>query len=158
MWLFPESGPKKGLSGNGFTKTVTSHLRSIVPNVQRHMAYFASCRAMSGLEFKPSCSLPACAAVCTQHAELRLLDLSNLVDLRASLRGKFCLFRRDVASQVKVYGCTLVLLELRWCTAWSICYCLREYVVVCVCTRARARVHVRVCVSLTCQHVDVARQ
>ena len=59
MFLFPESGPKKnfrvtaslkprprnpglkGLSGNGFTKTVTPHLRSIVPNVQRHMAYFA---------------------------------------------------------------------------------------------------------------------
>ena len=59
MLLFPESGPKKnfrvtaslkppprnpgpkGLSGNGFTKTVTPHLRSIVPNVQRHMAYFA---------------------------------------------------------------------------------------------------------------------
>ena len=41
MWLFPESGPKKGLSGDGFAKTVTSHLRSIVPNVQRHMAYFA---------------------------------------------------------------------------------------------------------------------
>jgi hypothetical protein len=40
--LFPESGPKKKLSGNGFTKTVTPHLRSIVPNVQRHMAYFAS--------------------------------------------------------------------------------------------------------------------
>jgi hypothetical protein len=29
--LFPESGPKKELSGNGFTKTVTPHLRSIVP-------------------------------------------------------------------------------------------------------------------------------
>jgi hypothetical protein len=59
MLLFPESGPKKNfrataspkprprnlglkeLSGNGFTKTVTPHLRSIVPNVQRHMAYFA---------------------------------------------------------------------------------------------------------------------
>ena len=59
MLLFTESGPKKnfrvttslkprprnpglkGLSGNGFTKTVTQHLRSIVPNVQRHMAYFA---------------------------------------------------------------------------------------------------------------------
>jgi hypothetical protein len=26
---------------NGFTKTVTLHLRSIGPNVQRHMAYFA---------------------------------------------------------------------------------------------------------------------
>ena len=38
MLLFTESGPKKGLSGNGFTKTVTPHLRSIVPNVQRHMA------------------------------------------------------------------------------------------------------------------------
>jgi hypothetical protein len=37
MLLFPESGH----SGNGFTKTVTPHLRSIVPNVQRHMAYFA---------------------------------------------------------------------------------------------------------------------
>jgi hypothetical protein len=32
----------KGLSGNGFTKTVTPHLRSIVPSVQRHMAYFAA--------------------------------------------------------------------------------------------------------------------
>ena len=41
MLLFPESGPKKELSGNGFTKTVTPHLRSIVPNVQRRMAYFA---------------------------------------------------------------------------------------------------------------------
>ena len=27
---------------NGFTKTVTPHLRSIGPNVQRHMAYFAA--------------------------------------------------------------------------------------------------------------------
>jgi hypothetical protein len=26
---------------NGFAKTVTQHLRSIGPNVQRHMAYFA---------------------------------------------------------------------------------------------------------------------
>jgi hypothetical protein len=43
MLLFPESGPK-GLSGNGFTKTVTRHLSSIVPNVQRHMAYFARSR------------------------------------------------------------------------------------------------------------------
>ena len=33
---------QKGLSGNGFTKTVTPYLRSIVPNVQRHMSYFAS--------------------------------------------------------------------------------------------------------------------
>ena len=100
-----------------------------------------------------------------------------------ALACKFCLFRRDVASQVKVYGCTLVLLELRWCTAWSICYCLREYVVVCVCVRARARVctsvyvshshvnmwmlpdnnnpiwdrHYRLCVSLTCQHVHVSQ-
>jgi hypothetical protein len=41
MLLFPESGPKKNLRGNGFTKTVTLHLRSIGPNVQRHMAYFA---------------------------------------------------------------------------------------------------------------------
>jgi hypothetical protein len=36
MLLFPESEPK-----NGFTKTVTPHLHSIAPNVQRHMAYFA---------------------------------------------------------------------------------------------------------------------
>ena len=41
MMLFPESGPKKNFRVNGFTKTVTPHLRSIVPNVQRHMAYFA---------------------------------------------------------------------------------------------------------------------
>ena len=38
MLLFPESGPKKNFRVNGFTKTVTLHLRSIVPNVQRHMA------------------------------------------------------------------------------------------------------------------------
>jgi hypothetical protein len=43
MLLFPESGPKKNFRFNGFTKTVTPHLRSIVPYVQRHtgMAYFA---------------------------------------------------------------------------------------------------------------------
>jgi hypothetical protein len=42
MLLFPESGPKKNFRINGFTKTVAPHLRSIVPNVQRHMTYFAS--------------------------------------------------------------------------------------------------------------------
>jgi hypothetical protein len=41
MLLFPESGPNKNLRVYGFTKTMTPHLRSIVPNVQRHMAYFA---------------------------------------------------------------------------------------------------------------------
>ena len=41
MLLFLESGPKKNIRVNGFTKTVTLHLRSIGPNVQRHMAYFA---------------------------------------------------------------------------------------------------------------------
>ena len=41
MLLFPESGPKKNFRVNGFTKTVALHLRSIGPNVQRHMAYFA---------------------------------------------------------------------------------------------------------------------
>ena len=35
MLLFPESGPKKDFRVNGFTRTVTPHLRSIVPNVQR---------------------------------------------------------------------------------------------------------------------------
>jgi hypothetical protein len=40
-WLiFPESGPKKTFRVNDFTKTVTLHLRSIGPNVQR-MADFA---------------------------------------------------------------------------------------------------------------------
>ena len=39
MLLFPESGPKKNFRVNGFTATL--HLRSIGPNVQRHMAYFA---------------------------------------------------------------------------------------------------------------------
>jgi hypothetical protein len=33
MLLFPESGPKKNFRVNGFTKTVTPHLRSICPNV-----------------------------------------------------------------------------------------------------------------------------
>ena len=41
MLLFPESGPRKNFRVNGFTKTVTLHLRSIGPNVKRHMAYFA---------------------------------------------------------------------------------------------------------------------
>ena len=31
MYLFPGPRPKKGLSSNGFTKTVTVRLRSIVP-------------------------------------------------------------------------------------------------------------------------------
>jgi hypothetical protein len=42
MLLCPESGPEKNIRVNGFTKTVTPHLRSIVPNVQRHMPYFAT--------------------------------------------------------------------------------------------------------------------
>jgi hypothetical protein len=42
MLLFPESGPKKNFRANGLTKTVTLHLRSIGPSVQRHMAYFAA--------------------------------------------------------------------------------------------------------------------
>jgi hypothetical protein len=41
MLLFLESGPKKNFRVNSFTKTVTSHLRSIGPNVRKHMAYFA---------------------------------------------------------------------------------------------------------------------
>ena len=41
MLLLPESGPTKNFRINGFSKTVTLHLRSIGPNVQRHMAYFA---------------------------------------------------------------------------------------------------------------------
>ena len=41
MLLYPESGSKKNFRVNGFTKTVTLHLRSIGPNVQRHMAYFS---------------------------------------------------------------------------------------------------------------------
>jgi hypothetical protein len=41
MWLFPESGPKMGFRVTVSLKTVTPNLRSIVPNVQRHMAYFA---------------------------------------------------------------------------------------------------------------------
>jgi hypothetical protein len=40
MLLFLESGPKKNFRVNGFTKTVTLHLRSIGPNVQWHMAFF----------------------------------------------------------------------------------------------------------------------
>ena len=35
-WLFPESGPKKIFRVKGSTQTLTPHLRSIVPNVQRH--------------------------------------------------------------------------------------------------------------------------
>ena len=42
MWLFPESGPKMGFRVTVSLKTVTPNLRSIVPNVQRRMTYFAS--------------------------------------------------------------------------------------------------------------------
>ena len=42
MLLFPESGPEQDFPVNGFTKTVTPHLRSIVRHVKRHMAYFAN--------------------------------------------------------------------------------------------------------------------
>ena len=79
MLLYPESGPKlsgngftknrdqpthqhtprnpglKGLLGNGFTRTVTPHLRSIVPNVQRHMAYLTQLSAAS--DSTPPCIL-----------------------------------------------------------------------------------------------------
>jgi len=41
MWLFPESGPKKAFRVTVSLKTVTPNLHSIVPNFQRHMAYFA---------------------------------------------------------------------------------------------------------------------
>ena len=43
MMLFEDSGPTTTLGLNGVTKTVTPHLCSIGPNVQRHMAYFACC-------------------------------------------------------------------------------------------------------------------
>ncbi len=46
MLLYPESGSKKNFRVNGFTKTVTLHLRSIGPNVQRHMAHFADASAL----------------------------------------------------------------------------------------------------------------
>jgi hypothetical protein len=36
MLLFPESGPEDNFRVNSFTKTVTLHLSSIGPNVQRH--------------------------------------------------------------------------------------------------------------------------
>jgi hypothetical protein len=56
----PRNPGLKGLSGNGFTKTVTPHLRSIVPNVQRHMAYFAPpsrCLLHSHSYARPACGL-----------------------------------------------------------------------------------------------------
>jgi hypothetical protein len=37
-----ESGPKKDFRVTASLKTVTPHLRSIVPNVQRQMAYLAA--------------------------------------------------------------------------------------------------------------------
>ena len=48
MLLFPESGPKKNFRDNGFTKTVTPHLPSIVPNLQRRMAYVAPATRPAG--------------------------------------------------------------------------------------------------------------
>jgi hypothetical protein len=48
-----ESGPKKNFRVNGFTKTVTPHLRSIVLHVQRHMAYFASSSNFTTLRSRP---------------------------------------------------------------------------------------------------------
>jgi hypothetical protein len=46
MLLFPESGPNKNFRVNGFTKTVTPHLRSIGLNVKRHVAYFAGAKRL----------------------------------------------------------------------------------------------------------------
>jgi hypothetical protein len=85
MLLFPESGPKKdfrvtaslkprprnpglkGLSGNGFTRTVTPHLRSIVPNVQRHMAYFAvSMCAPLRRSMPAGCCVRPCVSMCAR--------------------------------------------------------------------------------------------
>ena len=40
--FFRNPGLKRIFRVNGFTKTVTLRLRSIGPNVQRHMAYFAA--------------------------------------------------------------------------------------------------------------------
>jgi hypothetical protein len=61
MLLFPESGPQKNfrVTGwvNGFTRTVTPHLRSIVPNVQRHMAYFATLVSRDSAETVPMVSM-----------------------------------------------------------------------------------------------------
>jgi hypothetical protein len=50
MLLFLESGPKKNFRVNGFTKTVTLHLRSIGPNVQWHMAFFVSSNELATIE------------------------------------------------------------------------------------------------------------
>ena len=51
MLLFPESGPTKNFRINGFSKTVTLHLRSIGPNVQWHVAYLATANP-------PPCQMP----------------------------------------------------------------------------------------------------
>ena len=40
MFLFPDSGTKKNFRGTVSLKTVTPHLRSIVPNVKQHILCF----------------------------------------------------------------------------------------------------------------------
>ena len=61
MLLFPESGPKKIFWVNGITKTVDPHLRSMVPNVQRHMAYLARLLSRRTREsFRLLASLASC--------------------------------------------------------------------------------------------------
>jgi hypothetical protein len=47
MLLFSESGPKKNFPLNGFTKTVTQHLRPLGTNVQRHMACLLRCERVA---------------------------------------------------------------------------------------------------------------
>jgi hypothetical protein len=92
MLLFPESGPKKGLSGNDSTETVTLHLRSIGPNVQWNMSYFAqTVRAW----FLPSCY------ECTET--MRIEQMDPVWTLEWVFRGYVGIHRAQKAIQVD--GC-----------------------------------------------------
>ena len=100
MYLFPGPRPKKGLSSNGFTKTVTVRLRSIVP--KRPTAHgllrfgvpdsFPHVNFIFSLPFHRSCSLahplffaPICPRSFVHEFYYRFLSLYLSISLSLSL-------------------------------------------------------------------------
>jgi len=59
MLLFPQSGPKNNFRVNGFNKTVTPHLRSIVPSVQQHNGTWPTSLIPLGPSISSSSLLPS---------------------------------------------------------------------------------------------------
>jgi len=90
MLLFPESGPKKNFRVTASLKPLTPHLRSIVPNVQQHMAYFAPASLLLST-FVSSFSLTLSLSLPPSFLTLSPLHLSLSLSLPSSLSFSFFL-------------------------------------------------------------------